>query len=128
MKQHAKLHDLLPASARGHVEDLIRFEAETYAKAMMRKGKRKVNGGNVAAFVFVALVTGGVVYGFIALALVWPLFFIGAAIAVGFGGLFLVVGGGQLFDYEADPDVAATADRRQEEISSTTADGTDRIS
>lgn len=117
MKQHAKLHDLLPASARGPIEDLLKFEADTYSKELMRKGKRKPKAGGVAAFVFVALVTGAVVYGLIALALVWPLFFIGAAIAAILGGLFLVIGGGQLFDYGDDPVIAANTDPPPENTS-----------
>lgn len=99
MKQHSKLHEALPESTRTPIEELIRFEADTYAAALMRKGKRTVNGGAVAAFIFIGVLTGGVVYGFIALGLVWWPGFIIAAGAGAFGGLLLIVGAPQLFNY-----------------------------
>ena len=99
MKQHAKLHESLPESTRGPIQTLISFEAERYSEAQMRKGRRKVNGGAVAAFVLIGLITGAIVYGSISLGFVWWGGFIIAGIAGLIGAAFLIAGAPQLFTY-----------------------------
>ncbi|MGO4587204.1 hypothetical protein AB4Z38_25490 [Arthrobacter sp. 2RAF6] len=108
MKLHAKLHDTLPESTRAPIQRLIEFEAARYSAALMRKGKRKVKGGNVTAFVLIALTTGALVYACIAWGLIWWPAFIGAAIVGLFGGGLLAVGSLQLFDYGDDDEASAS--------------------
>ncbi|MFJ4261907.1 hypothetical protein ACIPYU_05620 [Paenarthrobacter nicotinovorans] len=100
IKQHAKLHDALPEESRSSIKELLDFETAQYAKKVKRRGSRKLNGGNVAAFIFVALLTGALLYPLIAWALIWPWAFIFVGIIGALGGALLIVGGGQLFEYE----------------------------
>lgn len=100
IKQHAKLHDVLPEDSRSSIKELLDFETAQYAAKVRRRKGRTLNGGNVAAFVVIALVTGGLLYGAIAWALMWPWAWIVAGVVALAGVVFLSVGAGQLFKYE----------------------------
>jgi hypothetical protein len=103
MKQHAKLYEVLPETARGNITELIKFEAKKYADQQMRLGRRTLKGSSLAALIFVGVLTGALEYLLIALGLVWWPGFIGAAI-VGILGLALIITGSfQLFDYGEEP-------------------------
>lgn len=103
MKQHAKLYESLPENSRSHIEALIQFETELYAAEMKRKAARTLNGGAVAAFVLIALVTGAAVYWAILWGTIWwPAYVVASLVGI-FGVLLLLVGAPQLFD---DPDEA----------------------
>lgn len=113
MKQHAKLYEALPGSTRGNIEELIKFEAKKYADDQMRLGRRTLKGSSLAALIFVGVVTGGLVYFFIALGLAWWPGFIGAALSGILGLALIITGSFQLFDYGDEP--ASTEEEHAEE-------------
>jgi hypothetical protein len=104
---HADLRKKLEgnADAVAHLDALLTREVLTLADRETHRLTRKLNGGNVAALIFVALVGGGVVYGIVsaAIALVEnPALFWLFMIVAGLVGLFAIalaaVGLGTLYE------------------------------
>jgi hypothetical protein len=107
MKLHAKLHESLPPEAQKPIQSLLEFESAKYARALMKKGARKLNGGSVAALILVGLVVGGLAYGLTLLGMVWWPGFIILGVEAVMGVALMVIGAGQLYDYEDVPDPLA---------------------
>jgi hypothetical protein len=104
MSRHTKLHDALPEAAREPIRKLIRFEAEKYARAVMRKGKRKFNWSMLWTLVALALLLVVAELSLVAAAVLWWPAYLVAGLFGGFGGALLGYGSRQLFEYEeGDP-------------------------
>lgn len=109
MSRHAKLHDALPEEARDPIRKLMEFEAAKYAKATMRKGKRKFHWANAAAVASIAGIIGFAEYLLIAVAFVWWPAAIIAGVLGGFGIALLAHGAQQVFQYEEGDPLEPTA-------------------
>jgi len=103
LKRHADIYPSLPAKAKAKFEDMMATEAEVYADAQKRRATRKLDGGTLAALIFVGLVTAAITWGLILLATNWwtPLWILVVATAI-FGALLLAVGVGKLWKYEGE--------------------------
>jgi hypothetical protein len=104
MSRHAKLHEALPEESRAPIQKLLEFEAAKYARTLMRKGTRKLNGGNLAAVIFIGVLTGVVEYFLVYFAFSWwPALLIAGAV-FGFSAALLSAGFTQMYVYEeGDP-------------------------
>lgn len=92
---HADLRKKLEgnADAVAHLDALLTRETLTLADRETHRLTRKLNGGNVAALIFVALVGGGVVYGIVSAAIALaenPVLFWLFMIVAGLVGLFAI--------------------------------------
>jgi hypothetical protein len=104
MSRHAKLYEALPEESREPIRKLLEFEAANYARTLMRKGTRKLNGGNLAAVIVVAVLTGVVEYVLVYIAFTWWPASLMAGAVFGFSAALLSVGARQMYVYEdGDP-------------------------
>jgi hypothetical protein len=103
---HADMRPKLEGNAVAlkHLDSLLANEAKALEKRETYRLTRKLNGGNVAALIFVALAGGGVVYGLISGAIAteavpaWPwVFIVLAALAGIFTIALAAVGLGTLY-------------------------------
>ncbi|PZF61891.1 hypothetical protein DEJ33_15775 [Curtobacterium sp. MCPF17_047] len=106
MKRHSDLLEHLPADAQVHMERLLAAESENYADDQIFRMKRKLDGGSLAALIFVGVLTAGVIVAGFALAGVlhapW-VHFITGTVAL-FGLLLMIVGLGQVWK---DPEASS---------------------
>jgi hypothetical protein len=109
MSRHAKLHDSLPEAARGPIRKLIEFEAEKYARATMRKGKRKFQWSIFATVLVIVFFLGAVETLLIATALTWWPAYLFAGLIGGFGGALVGHGLQRIFQYEDGDPLAPVA-------------------
>ncbi|MBT2248352.1 hypothetical protein JHV56_06540 [Arthrobacter sp. BHU FT2] len=100
LKQHAKLHEALPESSREPIERLIAFEADQYARGIMRKGTGRFSWFNLGILLVLSLVVGLVVYGLFMLTVLWWPAFILTAVVGGIGGALVLGAAANLFTYD----------------------------
>jgi hypothetical protein len=104
MKKHAQLLESLPGDASAHIESMLSVEAQSYASARMRRVRRKLEGGTLAALIFVGIITASLTWLLVWAAtnfwFGWWFIAVGAAL---FGALLMAVGTGQLWKYPEDP-------------------------
>ena len=112
MKRHAELVENLPPGAQTHMERLLAAEAENYADDQIFRMKRKLDGGTLAALIFVGVLTAGVIVLGFALAASFSapwIHFVTGTIAA-FGLLLMLVGLGQIWKEPAgvEPETGTT--------------------
>lgn len=109
MRRHAKLAAEMPkdSPAEGHLNRLLEAETGRYADEFIKKATRKINGTNLAAMIFVAVIVAGLTYLITLGALVfWPLYFVSGGLAL-FGVLFILIGGlPNLYKHETEEEKA----------------------
>lgn len=98
MKRHSDLLEHLPETAKGHMERLVDSEAKTYADDQIFRMRRKLDGGTLAALIFVGVLTAGAIVAGFALAGLWGwwIHFLSGTVAL-FGLLLMIVGLGQVW-------------------------------
>lgn len=103
MKRHGELLEHLPAGAKGHMERLLGAEAEAYADDQIFRMRRRLDGGTLAALIFVGVLTAGAIVGGFALAGLWGwwIHFVSGTVAL-FGLLLMIVGVGQVWKMPSD--------------------------
>lgn len=97
---HAELREKLAdaSPAQREIDALLDAEVKVLRERAEYRLTRRLNGGNVAALVFVALVGGGVVYGLVTAGLalpgtVWAVLFFIVAVLVGLFAVALAAAG-----------------------------------
>lgn len=103
IKRHSDIYAALPDKAKAEFEGMMIAEAKVYATAQKRRATRTLDGGTLAALIFVGLLTAALTWAAIwAATTFWsPLWVLAGAIAL-FGALLLLVGVGQLWKYDAE--------------------------
>ena len=108
IKRHAELWQILPEEAGADFARLLNSETSQYVDRRLRKAERKLNGSTLAALIFVGLLTAGLTWPLVSLALVfWPAWILAGAVAL-FGALLMIVGLGQLYRYPSTDDSSAS--------------------
>lgn len=116
MRRHAQLHESLPEGAKEPIKKLIEFEAATYARTLMRRGTRTVDGPRMTALVLVAAILVVVEYVLISAAFVWWPAVVAAGAFGGFGIALIGYGARSVFAYN-DVEPAGPEDGGQSSVS-----------
>ena len=110
IRRHSDLYNAIPAEARPQLLSLIQHEVQAYSTSYLRKVKRHINSGTVAALIFVGGVTGALLYPTIYWGIrgLWGLWIVAGVIAF-FGVALIIVGFQQLFTYEDESQGSASS-------------------
>lgn len=117
MQRHATLEQEMPAEseAKAQLRALLDIESKNYAERVTAKLNRRINGGNLAAIIFVLVVVAAITYFLILLAQVfWPAGILAGGVAI--FGIILILAGGlpNLYKHDTPEEIAARQAKREE--------------